>query len=874
MPSENLKQKAVEKKLLEDSKINLEKLFNKYQTSREGISIVEVDDRLEKYGKNNVEIKNMNTIWHKLKEAFINPFNIVLMVVAALTFFTDVIVPAKKDYATFILIISTLLISAFISLKEQTKSDNAAKKLKKMITNKMDVIRDGIDYTIDIENVVPGDIVKLSSGDMIPGDVRFIETKDLFVNQASLTGESNPVEKFSVHKKDKSNTGNITDISNIGYMGTNIVSGSSLALVLSTGNDTYFGSMAKSLYSVSEKNTFEKGIDDISKLLIRFMLLFVPIILLTNIYTTRDIGASIIFAITIAVGLMPEMLPVITTSTLAKGAVEMSKKKTIVKRLSAIQTFGQMNILCTDKTGTLTEDKVILEKYMDVFGNESPRILKHAFLNSYFQTGLKNLIDVAIIARAEKENMNVLKIKYTREDEIPFDFSRRRMSVVLRDDTGKRQLITKGAVDEIMAICSYIDLDGKVVPITEEYRKQAYEVYEKYNKEGLRILAIAQKNEIHDVETFGIQDESAMVLIGFVGFLDPPKESAAKAIAALKEHGVDTVVLTGDSEGVALNVCQKVGITVKNSMTGKQIEELTDEELKERVKDCHLFSKLTPTQKQRIVRIYQENGNTVGYMGDGINDSPPMKQADVGISVDTAVDIAKETADIILLEKDLNVLEEGVINGRKTFTNLLKYIKMATSGNFGNMISVMIASLFLPFLPMLPVHILIQNLLNDFAQIGMPFDNVDKEYIQKPKNWNANGIKKFMFAFGIISTLLDVCCFAILWYVFGFNTMDKAVYFQSGWFVFGILSQTLIIHMIRTHRIPFIESKSSVQLLISTFTIVMVTILIAFTNIATIFDLTRMPARYLLWVCVLMGIYILCIQLYKKIYLRKNTEWL
>ncbi|MCR5187045.1 MAG: magnesium-translocating P-type ATPase [Clostridia bacterium] len=874
MPSENLKQKAVEKKLLEDSKINLEKLFKKYQTSREGISIVEVDDRLEKYGKNNVEIKNMNTIWHKLKEAFINPFNIVLMVVAALTFFTDVIVPAKKDYATFILIISTLLISAFISLKEQTKSDNAAKKLKKMITNKMDVIRDGIGYTIDIENVVPGDIVKLSSGDMIPGDVRFIETKDLFVNQASLTGESNPVEKFSVHKKDKSNTGNITDISNIGYMGTNIVSGSSLALVLSTGNDTYFGSMAKSLYSVSEKNTFEKGIDDISKLLIRFMLLFVPIILLTNIYTTRDIGASIIFAITIAVGLMPEMLPVITTSTLAKGAVEMSKKKTIVKRLSAIQTFGQMNILCTDKTGTLTEDKVILEKYMDVFGNENPRILKHAFLNSYFQTGLKNLIDVAIIARAEKENMNVLKIKYTREDEIPFDFSRRRMSVVLRDDTGKRQLITKGAVDEIMAICSYIDLDGNVVPITEEYRKQAYEVYKKYNKEGLRILAIAQKNEIHDVETFGIQDESAMVLIGFVGFLDPPKESAAKAIAALKEHGVDTVVLTGDSEGVALNVCQKVGITVKNSMTGKQIEELTDEELKERVKDCHLFSKLTPTQKQRIVRIYQENGNTVGYMGDGINDSPPMKQADVGISVDTAVDIAKETADIILLEKDLNVLEEGVINGRKTFTNLLKYIKMATSGNFGNMISVMIASLFLPFLPMLPVHILIQNLLNDFAQIGMPFDNVDKEYIQKPKNWNANGIKKFMFAFGIISTLLDVCCFAILWYVFGFNTMDKAVYFQSGWFVFGILSQTLIIHMIRTHRIPFIESKSSIQLLISTFTIVMVTILIAFTNIATIFDLTRMPARYLLWVCVLMGIYILCIQLYKKIYLRKNTEWL
>ena len=872
--NDNSKQKNVEKLLAEECRYNVEDLFQVYKTSEEGISVVEVDERLERYGKNIVEIKNMNTIWHKLKEAFINPFNIVLMVVAVLTFFTDVVVSENKDYATFILIVSTLLISAIISLKEQTKSDNAARKLKKMITNKMDVIRDGNDCTIDIENVVPGDIVKLSSGDMIPGDVRFIETKDLFVDQASLTGESNPVEKFSVYKKESAETGNITDISNLGFMGTNIVSGRSLALVLSTGNNTYFGSMAKSLYSVNEKNTFEKGIDDISKLLIKFMLLFVPIILLINIYTTKDIGASIIFAITIAVGLMPEMLPVITTSTLAKGAVEMSKKKTIVKRLSAIQTFGQMNVLCTDKTGTLTEDRVILEKYMDVFGNESLRILRHAFLNSYFQTGLKNLIDVAIISRAEKENLNMLKVKYKREDEIPFDFSRRRMSVVLKDDTGKRQLITKGAVDEIMSICSYIDLDGKAVDFTDEYRKQAYEVYEKHNKEGLRVLAIAQKNEIHGVDTFGVQDESAMVLIGFVGFLDPPKESAAKAISALKSHGVDTVVLTGDSEGVAVNVCQKVGITANNSLTGKQIEEMTDDELKERVKDCHLFSKLTPTQKQRIVRIFQENGNTVGYMGDGINDSPPMKQADVGISVDTAVDIAKETADIILLEKDLNVLEEGVINGRKTFTNLLKYIKMATSGNFGNMISVIIASLFLPFLPMLPVHILIQNLLNDFAQIGMPFDNVDKEYIQKPKKWNADGIKKFMFVFGLISTALDVCCFAVLWNVFKFNDISEAVLFQSGWFVFGILSQTLIIHMIRTHKIPFVESKSSTQLLVSTFTIVLIAIGISFTNIATIFDLSKLPIGYLSWIGILMVLYILLIQIYKKFYIRKNEEWL
>lgn len=862
--------KRTEKLLKENSKLKLETLFKRYETSMDGISVAYIDDRLEKYGKNIIDIKDNNTIWHRLKEAFINPFNIVLTIVAIITFVTDVVIATDKDYATFILIVSTVLISAAISFNEQTKSDNAARKLKKMITNNMEVIRDGNQITCDIENIVPGDIVKLSSGDMIPGDVRFIETKDLFIDQAALTGESNPVEKFSELKEYDT----ITDISNIGFMGTNIVSGSSKAIVLTTGNNTYFGSMAKSLYSVNEKNSFEKGIDDITKILIRFMFILVPIVLVVNYFSVGDILSSLIFAITIAVGLTPEMLPVITTSTLAKGAAQMSKKKTIVKRLSSIQTFGQMDILCTDKTGTLTEDKVILEKYMDATGKESLRILKHAFLNSYFQTGLKNLIDVAIISRAEKEKLNILKEKYVREDEIPFDFSRRRMSVVLRDENGKRQLITKGAVDEILSICSFIDFDGTAVELTDELRQKAYEVYEEHNNDGLRVLAVAQKNEIHDVNTFGVQDESNMVLIGFVGFLDPPKESAKGAIKALKRFGVDTVVLTGDSEGVAKKVCEKVGIDTKNAISGKDIDNFTDEELKEKVKHCHLFSKLSPLQKQRVVRIFQENGNTVGYMGDGINDSPPLKQADVGISVDTAVDIAKETADIILLEKDLNVLEEGVINGRKTFTNLLKYIKMATSGNFGNMISVIIASTFLPFLPMLPVHILIQNLLNDFAQMGMPFDNVDNDYIKKPKTWNTDGIKKFMFNFGLISTVLDILCFIVLWYVFKFNSVDKAVMFQSGWFVFGILSQTLIIHMIRTDKIPFVESKSSKQLLISTFAVVIITLIISFTNISVIFDLSRLPYTYLIWIVGLMLVYILFIQIYKKFYIKSNKEWL
>ena len=864
------RQKELEKELRDDSVLETKKLFEKYKTSMEGVSVVDIEEKQEEFGKNTIDISNNNTLIHKLKEAFINPFNIVLIVVAIVTFFTDVIIATEKDYATFILIISAVILSAIISLVQQTKSDNAAKKLKHMITNKMDVIRDDVLSIVDVEEIVPGDIVKLSSGDMIPGDVRFLETKDLFIDQASLTGESNPVEKFSKCKKND----DITDISNIGFMGTNIVSGSATAIVLKTGSNTYFGNMAKSIYTVAEKNSFEKGVDAISNLLIKFMLVMIPIILGINLFTKSDWISSLIFAITIAVGLTPEMLPVIMTSTLAKGAVDMSKKKTIVKRLAAIQTFGQMDILCTDKTGTLTEDEVVLEKYMDVSGNESLRILKHAFLNSYFQTGLKNLIDVAIISRAEKEKLNILKEKYVREDEIPFDFSRRRMSVVLKDEDGKRQLITKGAVDEIMEICSLIDLDGTAVPMTEELRKKAYEVYEKNNHDGLRVLAVAQKNEIHGVETFGIPDESDMVLIGFVGFLDPPKQSAKQAIAALKKHGVDTVVLTGDSEGVALNVCKKVGIKVKNRLTGKEIEDLTDDELREKVLDCHLYSKLSPLQKQRIVRIYQELGKTVGYMGDGINDSPPLKQADVGISVDTAVDIAKETADIILLEKDLNVLEEGVINGRKTFANVLKYIKMATSGNFGNMLSIIIASIFLPFLPLLPIHILIQNLLNDFAQIGMPFDNVDEEYIEKPKTWDTSGIKKFMFVFGSISTILDILCFIVLWKVMNFNTVDQATLFQTGWFAFGIISQTLIIHMIRTTKIPFIESKSSKQLVISTFLITVITIIISFTNFAIIFDLQKLPIAYLLWIFALLCIYTIFIQIYKKLYLRKNKEWL
>ena len=743
----------VEKTLLELSALEQKDLFAKYETDEYGLDPVQAADRLEEYGRNIIDFGKEKNLAVRIKDAIINPFNIVLLVVAMITFATDVVLADEPSFATFIMLVAVIIISATISFIQEEKSNNAAKKLQGMITTKLDVIRNDVEIEVDIEELVPGDIVKLASGDMIPGDVRFIETKDLFIDQSQLTGESNPVEKFTTSE---TNVG-VTDLANIGFMGSNIVSGSAKAIILTTGGDTYFGSMAKSLNSYEEKSAFERNLDSVSKLLIRFMLVTVPVIFIANFITKGSWLQSLMFGITIAVGIMPEMLPVIMNSSLARGAINMSRKKTIVKRLGAIQTFGEMDVFCTDKTGTLTQDEIILEKYMDVLGREDKRILRHAFLNSYFQT--------------------------VREDEIPFDFSRRRMSVVLKDKNGKRQLITKGAVEEILSICSYIEIDGEVKEITDDLIANAKKIAEENNLEGIRVIAVAQKNNVHGVDVFGVQDESEMVLIGFVGFLDPPKESAGEAINALRKNGVRTIVLTGDSEGVAINICGRLGFSTEMSLTGAKIEAMTDDELKEACEKCDIFSKLSPYQKQRVVKMFQANGHTVGYMGDGINDSLPLKQADIGISVDNAVDIAKEVADIILLEKDLMVLDEGVVEGRSTFANMSKYLKMSVSGNFGNMFSVLIASIFLPFLPMLPVHILVQNLLNDFAQLGMPFDHVESKYIEKPKKWDLGGIKGFMVSFGLLSTVLDVLCFLVLWFIFGYNNPEMAGYFQCGWFL-------------------------------------------------------------------------------------------
>lgn len=849
-----------------------EKLLSDLGTSLAGLSREQVEERQDEYGKNVITAGTRNTMWHRLREATINPFNIVLLVIIVITLFTDVIYSSKPDFLTVGIILALVLVSSMVSFVQGERSNAAAEKLSKMISNKADVWRAGHLTEIVMSEVVAGDIVKLSAGDMIPADVRFLTTKDTFVAQAALTGESNPVEKFSDIRSRQGDA--LTDLQNIGFMGSNIVSGSATAVALATGNETYIGSMAKTLSGDRAKNSFERGVDSVSVLLIRLMLIMVPIVFVINGITKQDWVSALLFAITVAVGLTPEMLPMIMTSTLAKGAVSMSKHQVIVKTLGAIQTFGEMDILCTDKTGTLTEDKIILEKYMNVLGEDDTRILRHAYLNSYFQTGLKNLIDLAIINRATENGLEEILQPYTRIDEIPFDFSRRRMSVVLSDKNKKRQLITKGAVEEIIAISTMVEWEGKVLPLTEEMKVRVMQTYERYNTDGLRMVAVAQKNQVPDIEVFSVADESQMVLIGFVGFLDPPKESAGAAIKALKNHGVKTVVLTGDSEGVAVKVCKKVGVDVAHFLTGKDVEAMDDENLLQAVETCSLFAKLSPSQKERVVKAFQTNGHTVGYMGDGINDAPPLHQADVGISVDSAVDIAKETADIILLKKDLMVLEEGVIEGRRTFGNIVKYIKMAASGNFGNMISVIAASIFLPFLPMLPIHILTQNLLCDFSQMGIPFDSVDQEYMEKPRKWETKSIKSFMAFMGPLSSIFDILCFAVMWWIIGANTNELAPLFQCGWFVFGTVSQVLVIHMMRTAKIPFLQSKPSVPLVISTFIVAVIAVVVAFSGMAVGIDMMTLPLSFAPWLALLLGGYCLAAQLFKAVYIRWYKEWL
>jgi Mg2+-importing ATPase len=810
---------------------------------------------------------------------FINPFIGVLTGLAVISLVIDVLMaePGEQEWTGVVIITVMVILSAILRFWQEWRAGEATDILMKMVTNTCLVKRAEADAEeIDITELVPGDVVFLAAGDMIPADIRIIESKDLFISQSSLTGEAEPIEKFPEVKEKHYRTGSIVELDNICFMGSTVISGSAKGVVFETGNRTYLGTIAKSLAGQRATTAFDRGISRVSLLLIRFMLVMVPFVFFINGFTKGDWFEAFIFAISVAVGLTPEMLPMIVTANLSKGAITMSKKKTIVKNLNAIQNFGAMNILCTDKTGTLTCDKIVLEKYINADGtpDEERRILRHAFFNSYFQTGLKNLMDKAVLSHVREVNLEYLTEGYTKVDEIPFDFTRRRMSVVIEDRQGKRQIITKGAVEEMLACCSQAEFDGVVQPLTDELRRKAYSISKEMNRKGMRVLAVAHKTDIEKSREFCVDDEQQMVLIGYLAFLDPPKPSAADAIRQLNEHGVEVKILSGDNDIVVKAIGRQVGIDTTHFLTGQELDLLTDAELKERLRTTTIFSKLTPLQKTQIISLLQEQDNTVGFLGDGINDAPALRQSDIGISVDSAVDIAKESADIILLEKDLLVLEDGVIEGRKTFGNINKYIKMTASSNFGNMFSVMFASAFLPFLPMMPIHLLIQNLLYDISQSTIPFDRMDAEFLRKPRRWDASDLSRFMIFIGPISSIFDIATYLIMWYVFHCTAPEHQALFQSGWFIEGLLSQTLIVHMIRTRKIPFIQSWAALPVTLMTTLIMVIGILIPFTPFGTSIGLQPLPLSYFPWLVGILFSYCVLTQLVKTWYIRRFKKWL
>jgi Mg2+-importing ATPase len=724
---------------------------------------------------------------------------------------------------------------------------------------------------LPISQLVPGDHVVLSAGDMIPSDCRVLTAKDLFVSQSAMTGESLPVEKFA---ESSAPGASVLDARNLLFMGTNVVSGSATALVVATGNHTYFGTLATRVTAIDRAPTaFQAGVNSVSWLLIRFALVMVPIVLVVNGFTKGDWLEAFLFALSVAVGLTPEMLPMIVTSTLAKGAVLLSRKKVVVKRLDAIQNFGAMDVLCTDKTGTLTQDKIFLERHTDVFGHESDEVLTFAYLNSHYQSGLKNLLDHAVLEHVELQADLRLAQDYRKVDEIPFDFVRRRMSVIVSERDDHHELICKGAVEEMLDICTRVrvveDAGAQDLPLDEALRARVLEVTRGLNNEGLRVVAVAMKETPPHQSVYGVADESGLTLIGYVAFLDPPKESTAPALKALAAHGVTVKVLTGDNELVTLKVCREVGLAVQGVLLGKDVDAMDDAALAQAAESHNVFAKLSPLNKERLVRALRAGGHVVGFMGDGINDAPALRAADIGISVDSAVDIAKEAADIILLEKSLMVLEEGVMEGRKTFSNMLKYIRMTASSNFGNVFSVLVASAFLPFLPMLPLHLLVQNLLYDVSQIAIPFDNVDEEVIRNPLKWNPGDIGRFMVFFGPISSVFDITTFVVMWYVFGADNVGAQTLFQSGWFVVGLLTQTLIVHMIRTPKLPFVESIASVPLLTATALIMAVGIFIPMGPLAGHFKLQALPWSYFPWVLGILAGYVVLTTVMKRFYIRR-----
>ena len=863
------------------AKTPLEQVFTYFQTTSLGLTDEEVVKRQALYGKNEVVHEKKKKPLVMFAKAFINPFVGVLTVLVGISFVMDVwtAMPEEQDWTSIVVVTTMIVLSAILRFCQEWKANRSSEALQKMVTNTCYVKRAGHRAEeISNEELVPGDVVMLSAGDMIPADVRIIESKDLFVSQSSLTGESDSIEKVAVFAADKCGgaMGSVVDLDNVVFMGSNVVSGTAKGIVFETGNHTYLGTIAKSVVGHRAATAFDKGITKVSLLLIRFMLVMVPIVFLVNGITKGDWMEAFIFAISVAVGLTPEMLPMIVTANLSKGAMMMSRKKTIVKDLNAIQNFGAMNILCSDKTGTLTQDHIVLERHVNVDGAEDVenRVLRHAYFNSYFQTGLKNLMDRAILSHVKELGLEAVSRSYKKVDEIPFDFQRRRMSVVVEDLNGKRQIITKGAVEEMLLVCGYAEFGGEVVPLTERMRDRALRIVDEMNAQGMRVLALAQKSFLSKENNFAVEDEREMVLIGFLAFLDPPKESAAQAINQLHEHGVEVKVLSGDNEGVVRAIARQVGIDTSVSVTGPELELMSAEEKVKAVVRCRTFSKLTPMQKAEIIRLLQSERNTVGFLGDGINDAAALRESDIGISVDSAVDIAKESADIILLEKDLMVLENGVLEGRKTFGNIVKYVKMTASSNFGNMFSVLAASAFLPFLPMLPIHLLIQNLLYDISQTTIPFDRMDGEYLRKPRVWDSADLSRFMIWIGPISSIFDIVTYGVMWWVFKCQGPATEALFQSGWFVEGLLSQTLIVHMIRTRKVPFVQSAASWPVMLMTFAIMAIGICIPFTPFGSSIGLTPLPLGYFPWLVGILLAYCVLTQWLKTKYIKVFKRWL
>ena len=858
-------------------------LLKQLDSNPEGLTEPQADAIRKRVGINEIEHEKPLPWWMDLWHCYKNPFNLLLTLLASISYIT-------RDNKATVVIGSMVLLSTLLRFWQEGKSNKAADALKAMVSNTATVLRRGLPENantkaetslaapldtksaqrveLPIKLLVPGDVILLSAGDMIPADCRLLSAKDLFVAQAAMTGESMPVEKFP-QQRDAAAI-NPLELDSILFMGTNVVSGAATAVVLGTGNNTYFGALASRVTATNRAPTsFQTGINKVSWMLIRFMFVMVPLVFFINGYTKGNWLEALLFALSVAVGLTPELLPMIVTSTLAKGAVFLSRKKVIVKHLDAIQNFGAMDVLCTDKTGTLTQDEISLARHVDVWGQESDEVLELAYLNSYYQTGLKNLLDVAVLKHVEVHSSLEVATAFRKIDEIPFDFERRRMSVVIAEHDERHLLITKGAVEEILSICTQVRNGAALEPLTPELLARIHQVTAELNEEGLRVVAVASRELPPTQEVYGVADERELVLIGYVAFLDPPKESTALALKALAEHGITVKVLSGDNNLVTAKICRDVGLPQQGLLLGSDVERMTDKELAEAVETHNVFAKLSPTHKERIVRCLKLNGHVVGFMGDGINDAPALRAADIGISVDTGVDIAKEAADIILLEKSLMVLVAGVQEGRRTFANMMKYIKMTVSSNFGNVFSVLVASAFLPFLPMLPIHLLVQNLLYDFSQIAIPFDHVDEELLQKPQRWQPAQVGRFMVFFGPISSVFDLTTFALMWFVFGAQSPEQQTLFQSGWFVVGILTQTLIVHMIRTAKVPFFQSRAATPLMVATVIIMAVGIFLPMGPLADDFKLQALPLMYFAYLPIILLAYMGLTQVMKGIYIRR-----